>query len=120
MFCKLCLSEGFFPAVFGVLIGHGSRSTPSSDSKNSLYNKLLGYAHLFLAGTFGHMLMMNCISRNILKFWVWKRLDIYCSQGASASASDLLFPPVSQKRSEPPVSDAMARFIPKILICAVL
>ncbi len=34
MFCKLCLSEGFFPAVFVVLIGHDARIAPSSDSKN--------------------------------------------------------------------------------------
>ena len=34
MFCKLCLSDGFFPAVFVVLIGHDARIAPSSDSKN--------------------------------------------------------------------------------------
>ena len=30
----LCISEGFFPDVFEVLIGHDARIAPFSDSKN--------------------------------------------------------------------------------------
>ena len=60
MFCKLCLSEGLLSGRFRS--PHRSRCPHRSlfGLQKRLENKLLGYAHLFFAGTYRNCALTKC------------------------------------------------------------